>query len=256
MAKRRAWEAPKEKTMLTDDSIEHARRLVEKKLKTAIRTFHPFPLTAEELLTAWVPWEVKEALREAKKYKEETWQDTRDVAMSITPESFKPVELASPPPSFQINLDVEHSVDFLTPKQSVMKLETSQPETAQLLDWVKEAGKLHQDWGVVMACIHWWNKNGTFGACRYYFPTMMQFLPKDSTDMRKMHGASITRYKEPVGVARMIPFMRRATTTATSALLMPEIVQVDTDEMKVGISLSKKRIEGTDFDAAQVAISF
>lgn len=244
MARRRqrySWETPKPKTMLTEDSVRFADNYIISKLKNECANFHPFQFRSGELVHAWLPKRAMDILAEAILYKEPYWKDKENASLSIQVPDVGKVSLS---------LDIEE-LGILTPRDSAWSIPADNAYTIGFVAWCKRIHEVHLNWTAVSQALHWWNRNGTFGACKYYWPTMMQLLPKDSVDLRKLHEASRERFKEPIGVSRVLPTLRKATMVATSGLLMPDAPS-DDDEEKLGVTVSFGSITDSSSGEAHV----
>lgn len=87
-----------------------------------------------------------------------------------------------------------------------------------LLDACATIEQISLDFGVATYVVNWLDKHATIGAIRYYFPTLLSLAPECKQLMEATPGMA---FREPQGVSRILPLIRRASTTVAAALMLP-----------------------------------
>lgn len=92
--------------------------------------------------------------------------------------------------------------------------------------WCKDANAAAMNFAQVRAVLEWFNKNGTPGAIRNYWPCILPLLPDDSP-VKHTEGF---RCKEPIGMGERLAVIRESTEFLTSAHLLPHDVTLNKAE--------------------------
>lgn len=188
-------------TTLGGDFDAIATKINEKILDT-VALMHPCPVTMGKIGRVCVAPEVWDVLVQAKEFKSTQYYDRSTANVPIG--------------SYGKFMDVE--LGCMTPKDEYIKLP---PDMQVVLEtWYAGVLEVYREWMVVRHVANWFNRNASIGAMRYYWPCIMSLLPP-GRNLDNMHKGTLEKYKEPVGVSKMLPLCRTTATLVTSGQLLP-----------------------------------
>lgn len=161
-------------------------------------------------VVAWLwPREVRDALTAAYRY---THASDCSPAAEI-------IKIAGPPHdppavakwvTLQLNLS---RIGMLRPRTEDIKIDAERG--APIMEALRHVERINQEFIRVRDVIQWLEENATLAAARYYFPSLCALVPS-SHPIHRINGA---RYRDPVGIAAIIPAIREASATVASGLL-------------------------------------
>jgi len=98
------------------------------------------------------------------------------------------------------------------------KFQHEAPRAADFLAMTTALSRIRQRFAVVETLVEWFDKNASWGAVRYYWPSACALLPSDHL----IHRLDGTIFREPVAsIGAMIPLCRETAITVTEAMLCP-----------------------------------
>lgn len=174
---------------------------ITEKIMDTVALMHPCPVTVREIADHCVAPEVRNLMVEAKRYKAEAYDRTK-VGVSMG--------------SYGKFLDIE--LNCMVPKEEYIRL----PDEMQraLEPWYAELLKVYREWMVVRYVASWFNRHASTGAMRYYWPCLMSLMPP-GRNLDNMHKGTLEKYKEPLGISKMLPLCRTTATLVTAGQMLP-----------------------------------
>lgn len=109
---------------------------------------------------------------------------------------------------------------------------------ANLLERVRA---VRDDWENVMAVLYYFDRNGTPGSARYYWPTILTLAP----DHEGLTSAGLgNSFVDPPRYSVWLPSMRKAATTVASALMLPTPEKGGSKAIDLVLPQSTNHVEG------------
>lgn len=178
---------------------------IANKIKDEVALLCPFNISPQHMIEGCVDQRIIAVLTEAKRYK-----DGYDRNMGTIPFNDK----------LSFDVDFHTNLNMLVPKEEFI---TMQPALrANIATWRDDMLAIYRKWMVVRYVAKWFDNNASFGAVRYYWPSMMALLPEGCTPLQNLHNAGLEKYKEPFGISKMLHLVRKTATTVTAGQMLPK----------------------------------
>lgn len=188
----------REKTALGGCHVQNAKAKLHSLALSAVSASIDFPYKMEEVL----PWIFS--------------QEDRDICRA----AYGVAEDPSFGNSYTLTKHTDAYIQFR--EQRMLPIESSRVTHCEggspLLDVCATIEQISLDFGVATYVVNWLDKHATIGAIRYYFPTLLSLASECDKLMEATPGMA---FREPMGVSRILPLIRRASTTVAAALMLP-----------------------------------
>jgi hypothetical protein len=110
--------------------------------------------------------------------------------------------------------------------------------------------KVRQDWERVMAVLHYFDRYGTPGAARYYWPTIVTLAPDHDVSTAGLGNSFV----DPINYSQWLPMMRDTATTVASALMLATPEQGDTTAIQIVLPTLSRNLHGERFEWGGVVV--
>lgn len=204
MSRRKMRGTPPEKSAIGVYNIQQALNRVDKFCHAAVEALVAVEFTTDDVVNWMFPPDTQRILREA-----------YTMVSSYTSSNLV-IQCPTPGPrTALISLGGWEERKMALPQSNGVDGTLFASSAGPLYALVAAVNAIRNDYAIVRKVLQWLDKNGTAGAFRYYFPSVLALVP----DL--ILGDMTGTHREPEGISPLLPLIRSAASTVASSLLLP-----------------------------------
>lgn len=222
MGRRRGHWTEASRTVLTYSGLNKARQrlyVLEKNVIAATCEFPPF--TQQDMLDFLLNADALAKVKAAAPYLGRGY-------------NYGDTSVGCPHPKCEVVIDKWSNIKLPSLSDAAVDIK---PEAAPLWAYATSINEIRKRFALCHYVLKWMDKNTTAGAFKYYWPCVLSLYQNDDVQNAG------ERFKPPVGIAPLLPFLRTTAETIAAALMAPEYKRPEASDHKLLFALKFPQTE-------------